>query len=71
MPHFVMDAELSQAQFLEKYLDDLARDGYRQEWEAYLIARWRWLKTKNDPEAWRAAINAYKLIPNRPNISFS
>ncbi len=67
MPSRNLEAELTQEEFLAKYLDDFSRDGYRSEWKAYLKARWEWLQTKNDPDAWRKAIQAYKQIPNRPN----
>ena len=64
-----MDHELSLDQYLDKYLQDFARDGYREEWRVYLVARWKWMQSRSG-EDWNLAIQAYKLIPNRPNKIF-
>lgn len=66
---FQKETSLTLQQFLHKYLNDFARDGYREEWRVYLEARWQWMK-KGTPESWSVALDAYKQIPNRPNKIF-
>lgn len=66
MPSKTTEMDLTLEQFLAKYLDEFSKDGYRDEWEAYLKARWKWITSKNDPQAWKEATDAYKKIPNRP-----
>lgn len=66
MPSKTLEKDLTLGQFLGRYLDEFSKDGYREEWEAYLRARWKWIVSNNDAVAWKEATDAYNKIPNRP-----